>query len=44
MNRMTPHSSDDDDRTYKTEEEIVEGKRIILSFPFWLLRGCWSIG
>ena len=26
-NRMTPHSSDDDDRTYKTEEEIVEGKK-----------------
>ena len=30
--RMTPHSSDDDDRSYRTQDEVVEGenRRILL--------------
>ena len=27
VNRITPHSSDDDDRSYRTREEVEEGKR-----------------
>lgn len=45
--RLTPHSSDDDDRTYRSREELEEAKRFdpIMSFAQVLLgRGVMSAG
>lgn len=37
--RLTPHSSDDDDRTYRDQEEVQEARKLdpILSFKAYLL-------